>query len=447
MKKSSIKLFGDDNKISRVVLAQTLVFIPLMLNAFRAGMIPQSLILALAMALPLILKPVEIPAYMAGFAMMGTGIQVAYIALSCAIVLLVKTKMKIQTISLVAILGFIIYEMMHMVFATDDTLVEFLRYASVYVMLFLAMFLDYNTDEKINIVNSYIYGTVVSILHIFLEAYTIFGGNLTRFIDGSFRFGYAEQIGYDLTMAADPNLIGQSCSFVIVFCLSLIMLGYKNNKYYIAMFVALLAGTLTISKTFLISVALIVLLVFLFGGSFSSTKMLGKRIGLICIVFIGVFLVSKVNPDYIENLLSRVDENDVTTGRVRIAVVYLGYLTENILGMIFGLGMQNIGTKIGRMASPHAAFVEAIACWGVFGTLLMLLLIFRSVYQQKFKVKSTMFNYIPFIVFAVLVQSTQLFRLRDRLFGLLVVIVLTGIPRKGEKSGEGKKKSVIDSKL
>ena len=435
------------NKYNMVVIAQSCVFIPLMLNAFRAGSIPQFLILAIAMVFPFALKPTEIPAYMVGFAMMGTGIQVAYIALAGVIAVLLKTKMKIRNISLVAILCFLIYELAHTAFSPDDTLMEFLRYASVYVMLFCAMFLNYNTEDKINIVNSYIYGTVVSILHIFVEAYTVFGGDFTRFIDGSFRFGYAEQIGFDLTMAADPNLIGQSCSFVIVFCLSLIMLGYKNNKYYVAMFVALLAGTLTISKTFLISTALIVLLVFVFGGSFTSVKMLWKRLGLILLVGVGIFLISKVNPDYINNILNRVDENDVTTGRVRIAFEYLGYLTKNATGLVFGLGMQNIGPKIGRLASPHAATVEAVACWGIFGTIAVLALIYESIRRQKSGIKTSMFNYIPLIVFTILVQSTQLFRLRDRLFGILVVIVLTGIPRKGDKRNECEAESVVDSKL
>lgn len=428
---------------NRLFLAQSVVFAVLLVNAIRANLIPNIFILALAMIIPLFLNPMEIAAYIVGFSMMGTGIQIAYIALSCLISLLLKSQKKIRAVPLVSILIFICFELVHLVMSPSDDIIEFLRYAIVYALLFYIMFMDYDVPDKIRVVDSYIYGTIVSVLHIFIESVKVFNGDLSRFIDGSFRFGYSQQIGVDLTMAADPNLVGQSCSFVIVFCLALIMLGYKNKRYYLSMFVALLVGTLTISKTFLISVLLIVAFMILFVGSWTSYKMIGRRILILALVLLGCFIVIKVNPSYIENIFSRVDESDITTGRVANALIYFEYLMNEAHQLFFGVGMQNVGEKIGFTGSPHAAIIEAIVCWGVIGTLVILALIVKSILQHTSAVKPRILNYVPLFVFAILVQSTQLFRLRDRVFALIVVIVLTGIPQKGENLNECQEKRVI----
>jgi len=424
-----------------VIIAQSVIFALLLINAFRANTVPGVVILGAAMVIPFFLKPTEITAYIVGFSMMGTGIQVAYIALTCIISLLIKSKMK--NITLISIFVFTIYELLHIITSPSDNLTEFLRYIIIYFLLFYIMFIDYEKQDKIRVVDSYIYGTIFSILHIFVETLLIFDGNLLKYVDGTFRFGYAEQLETDLTMAADPNLVGQSCSFVIVFCIALIMLGYKNKKYYLSMVIALLAGTLTISKTFLLSIVLIFVLMILFVGSWNSVKMMKRRVLLLIIVLLGCFVVLKVNPSYLDNIFSRVDTTDITTGRTANASIYLEYLMNKGENLLFGVGMQNVGEKIGFSGSPHAAIIEGVVCWGLIGVLLMLALIIASVKHNTAYVKSKMLNYIPLIIFSVLIQTTQLFRLRDRVIALIVVIVLTGISQKGDETNECQKKRII----
>lgn len=430
----------DENRSQRLLdnrafIAQSIVFALLLINAFRADTVPGILILGLSMIIPFFLRPMEIAAYIVGFSMMGTGVQVAYIGLSCVVSLLFRSKMQIQKVTLMSILVYALYEIMNFSIVSDDV-TEFIRYAVVYALLFFILFMDYEAADKIRVVDSYIYGTLFCFLHVFVEAFSFFDGDLSRFVDGSFRFGYSQQLGIDLTMSADPNAIGQGCSIIIVVCLMLILLEYRHWKYYAAIFVALLVGTLTISKTFLISLVLIVILITLSSGSLNLTKIWSRLLLLSVLFFVGYLVVMKLNPSYIENILSRVDESDITTGRVSNAQVYLDYLSQDIPGMLFGVGLQNVGDKIGFSGSPHAMIIESLICWGLTGTLAVFFMIAYATWCHVRDRRMRILNYVPLLIFLVIMQTTQLFRLRDRIFTLVVVIVAAGISPKGDKENE-----------
>lgn len=439
----------SDNQLKRlpdrrVFFAQSAVFLLLLINAFRANTVPDIIILTMAVMMPFFLSPVEIAAYVAGFAMMGTGIQIAYVALACFVTVMLKSSNRIKSITVLSISVFLCYELMHMMMAPSDDMIEFLRYAAVYALLFSALFMDYNSEDKLRVVNSFIFGTFFSVLHIFIEAILIFNGNLLRFIDGSFRFGYAEQLGVDLTMSADPNSVGQGCSIIIAVSLMLIILGYKKKRYFAAILVALLVGTLTISKTFLLSLIVITVVTILLAGSWNSAKAWRMRILLFALIAVGVFAVLKLYPSYLDNILSRVDESDITTGRVANAGMYLDYLSQDVLAMLFGVGMQNVGEKIGFTGSPHAMFVEALICWGIVGTFAMLGLLVYAIHHHTRNGKILPINWVPLIVYLVITQTTQLFRLRDRVLTLIVIIVTVGISQKGDKKTDDQEKGVVD---
>ncbi len=423
-------------KFSNLFIVQSIVFAMLLVNALRPDTIPDILILGAAMAMPVFLSAAEIPAYIVCFATMGTGIQVAYIALSSLIFIVFKSRGKIHTISLISIFIFVIYEIIHMVFFKTDEIVEFIRYIAVYSLLFISMFTKSDSNDKKRIVDSFIYGNLVCIVHVFLETLTFFKGDITNFFSGNFRFGYAEKLGTELTMSADPNLIGQGCSFAIVLSLTMLLLGYMQKRYFVSTAFCVLAGAFTLSKTFLLSLAIIVFLVFLFTGSWTSVKALKMRLLIIAITLIGGYALISIYPDYIKNIIDRFILNDFTTGRVNSASIYLEAVLSDFFKCFFGLGMQNIGEKVGYTGSPHAAFIEVWACFGIIGGLALLLLIIKSISFNKSDIKVKALNFIPLIVFAIVIQSTQFFRLRDRVFTLLVMIVATGISARRKKTNE-----------
>ena len=427
-------------KFSNLFIVQSIVFALLLVNALRPDTIPDILILVSAMVMPLFLSAAEIPAYIIGFATMGTGVQVAYIALSCLIFMVFKTRGRLHTLSLISILVFIIYELIHMIFFKTDEIIEFIRYVAVYALLFISMFTKSDNNDKKRIVDSYIYGNIISIVHVFLETLAFFKGDVTNFFSGNFRLGYAEKLGAELTMSADPNLLGQGCSFTIVLGLTMLLLGYIQKRYFISMGFCLIAGAFTLSKTFLLSLALIVLLVLLFAGSWNSIKVLKMRILIIAVTLIGGIALISIYPDYLKNIWDRFILNELTTGRLNSASIYFDALLSSVIDCFFGLGLQNVGEKIGFTGSPHAAIIEVWACFGIVGMLALIILIIKSISFNMSDIKAKAINFIPLIVFTILVQSTQLFRLRDRVFILLVMIAVTGISTRRIKTNETKEK-------
>lgn len=416
-------------KNKRLLIAQSVVFAALLVNAFRANTIPSILILGVAMVMPFMLEPMDIAAYIVGFSMMGTGIQSTYIAIACLLALLLKSKQKVKAITIIAIFTFAFYELVQFLLAPTDELMEYLRYVMAYALLFYIAFMEYDTQARIRMADSYIFGTMLCIIHIFVETLIFVSGDVTVFWDGSYRFGYGVQLGTDLTMAADPNLVGQSCLLVIVLCVSLFLLGYKKRKYYLTAAIALIAGTMTLSKTFIIMLAAMILLVFLFAGSWNSSKAFKNRVIFLLFVALGCYAVMQIYPDYLENIFDRA-EGDITTGRLSGARRYFAYLMQDMKALLVGVGMQNVGKKTGIGASPHASIIEAMICWGLVGTIVMIYLAVKATVKQASLIKTRMVNFFPLIIFAIVTQSTQLFRLRDKVFTIAMVIVFAGIPLK-----------------
>lgn len=415
---------------NKVFWIQSIIFLLLLLNAFEANTISDNVILMVAMIMPFFMRSNEIAAYIVGFSMMGTGIQIAYVALSCLVSLLIKSNCKIKKVALLSLSFFACYEFIHFIMSANDEVIEFVRYFVVYALLFYVMFMKFDNHDKIRIIHSYMFGTLFSLLHVFIETYTILNGNLLRLFDGSLRFGYSDQIGVDLTLSADPNAIGQGCSIVIVISLMLIMLGYKEKRYYIVTVVGLIVGTLTISKTFLISLVFIFIFMLLYIGSWRSYKMIERRILLVALVIFGGVVISLINPKYIENILLRVDPEDITTGRTTNAMIYMDHLIHDTNHFLFGVGMQNVSEKIAASGSPHAAVIEALVCWGIVGTLIIFSIIIYAFICNISKKKTSMLNWVPLMVYCVIMQTTQLFRLRDRVFTIIVLMVTVGINKR-----------------
>ena len=220
-------------------------------------------------------------------------------------------------------------------------------------------------------------------------------------------------------------------------------MGYRERKYIVSTICCVMIGALTLSKTFFISLIIIITIVLLVKNkNITIGKQIAIKGGIIFLAIIAVYILQEIYPSYLDNLLGRVDSGDITTGRVSNAMIYLSYLSKNVIQLLFGVGLQDVGRKIGFTGSPHAAIIEALVAWGIVGTIIIIGIMIYSVNQYKKKNnRSSYLAYIPLVMFIVIVQSTQLFRLRDRVFGIVVVIAMVGI-----EVTKGKTK-VIDKRL
>ena len=415
--------------ISWFPLLISVVFLLLLIESFHIFTIPQVLILLLTVIIPIFLKANEIIAYAVCFSMLGTGIQVAYVCSSCAICILVKNRFQLKKIQLIIPFVFVVNELIHMFIYPDDSFIEIIRYLFVFLLVVISISSDLTQRDRRKIIDACIFSTAGVVIMVCIETLALSNWSFIRLLSGSLRLGYSEQLNGMLFFSSDPNLLGQSCSLVISLCLMLIFSEGIKIKYIIPLIICLLCGTLTISKTFFLSLALIFVL-FLFGISDGKNvaKTFFKKCCLLILVGVLVYIVYRLNPSYIDNLLSRVDLSDITTGRVDNALTYVQALSNNVIGLFWGVGIQNVGSKIGFTGSPHAAIIEMTVCWGIIGAILIsVMLMFATYWHAKQNRNCCFLNFIPILIFAFVAQTTQLFRLRDHVLCLIVVIITCGL--------------------
>ena len=241
-----IRLKNDYSRLRYLIIP---LFLLLFVNSFHIVNIPQNLILLLAIIIPFFLERGEIAAYVICFSMIGTGIQVAYICLSCAVNLVMKNNFKVSKSSVYVTACFIVNEIIRVVIYPDDSFVEIIRYACVYFLIVLVLSLELTQTERKKIVDACIFSTACVAIMILIETVSLSNWSIMQLSSGALRLGYSEQLGGQLFFSADPNMLGQSCVLAISLCLMFIYSEGPKIKYLLPLIVCIVCGTFTVSKT------------------------------------------------------------------------------------------------------------------------------------------------------------------------------------------------------
>ncbi len=413
----------------KLVILMCVLFFVLLIESFHTITIPQSFILFLTMLIPFFLKDEEIVAYIICFSILGTGIQIAYVSLSCILNLLFKNKFKMNLSIFLTIGLFLISEFFSLIKYPMDSLAETMRYVSVFFIVVYSLSMSFSEKGKKLIVDLFIISTTFTVVLVIIETLALTGWNFNTLLNGTIRLGYSQQLGGKLFFSADPNLLGQNCALVFSICLIYMLSKKYDLKYITSAIICLLAGALTISKTFLLSLLLtIVLLLFFSGDGLNLIKSFSKKFRLLLLVGLLAFSMYRIYPTYLDNIINRVDTADITTGRVEVATKYLNVVSSNMNYMFFGVGIQNVGQKTGIIASPHSSFIELYVCWGIVGIIYVCSLIIHFIKMfSKSNNNLKLLNYVPLIIFIFVTQTTQLFRIRDHILSLIVIIIVCGI--------------------
>lgn len=214
---------------------------------------------------------------------------------------------------------------------------------------------------------------------------------------------------------------------VIVSCLLLKKLkGVRAILYSFILIIIFIAGVMTLSKTYIITAAIAVIL-------FTMT-VLGsmKKIFIgASFMIIAFFVLSKINylVNIFNNLLLRFTSaaslEQLTTGRSVIYGEYLNYLRDDIRSLFFGEGLSSY--LVHFTIRPHNSILELIISWGLFGTIAFGLLFFVGAreYQRKVRKGRIVFlNAIPFIVFFIFIQTVTIFYQEGTYPYLLMAIIM-----------------------
>jgi O-antigen ligase len=208
-------------------------------------------------------------------------------------------------------------------------------------------------SEKLELIRSYFIGVA---FFLFLSLLTSFESSLTRFSGGEYN---------------EPNYVGTIASYCLAIGILLRgkKLGVKGYYFICAIFILLAAGFFTQSRSFLLSLALVVLF-----GVIVEFKRRPFMISIVLVVFVNMagVLYLKLSENVLFNSISsRVLDpkgGDVSGGRLDLWGYYLNRLVENEYDLLFGVGNDAMNL-FGFEQVAHNFFIEDLVTTGAVGVL------------------------------------------------------------------------------
>jgi hypothetical protein len=331
---------------------------------------------------------------------------------------------------------------------------EMFRFFIIFILAFVFL-PSYNKDLDFTLIlKAFILGTlsmVVIIMWQYLRVYDV-----SDFLDLSIRVGDVERhfhLGPGLRVSNDPNLLGIITSFAIC---TVLILNYRQSVSKLYLFfipIFLLFGFFTQSRTFIISV-LILFVYYVFAsflkGSARNAKKAVSSLLITVVLLVGTFLIiDTLFPQYIINLTTRFEVDDITNGRTVIFQGYNDFLRGNPRYIPFGAGL-NFHRQVSGLPSVHNGFQQVLVSWGIVGCLIITIIMATLYKTSTLSSKFEPMYLLPLIMYIFPMQSTQWFSSSGIV--LLNIIwfyslkLLSNEQHLGEKSNESSLREQCDDK-
>nr|MBR4281683.1 hypothetical protein [Clostridia bacterium] len=209
------------------------------------------------------------------------------------------------------------------------------------------------------------------------------------------------------------NSLGILCVFGVTGLVQLRFAGYGKKMDFLMIAILLSFGIMTTSRTFVVCLLLMALLLL-----FSLKSTLRKKMQfLLAAVLLGVavfLLMYLFVPSLVEYYVSRFFEKDLTTGRLDLMALYGDYIMSNLHVLLWGIGCQDLGHKLVNVYQiatgvPHNAIQELIIAWGIPGLLLIMSLLASMIVRSRKQYgRQGLINYILLIIILFKAQAGQL---------------------------------------
>lgn len=342
------------------------------------------------------------------FFYISVGIGVHGAAWIPLVLILILKARKFNALQFIFAILILLIEIIH--FATYSFDVDFIKYVlyAVDILVFFFMLFDDTTDKGVlkNNIKFFISGVVVAALIVIAHSIRGFGFNEVFF--ESMRIGSdfnQDEINTGMQTTFNSNQLAYFS--ITAFTLALFVKNiFKSNLVKVLiMLVLVVAGVLTASRTWIIVMALVLALFFLFNN-------VKGRLVFVLVAAVLLFLASRyvTYSEAIEQrFASRFEESNFETAghRTEIFADYNKWLINHPARIVYGTGAVNY-TKVCQIRySIHNGTQQILVCYGIIGLLLfaMCILVFYRRYPMKGNIKFS--NYIPFLISLIFVQSGQ----------------------------------------
>lgn len=342
------------------------------------------------------------------------SIDLFYALTFCIFIIVIKYPKEIRlNPAVVPIFLMIVWELLHC-FRADFSIRTYIVNCIPLLMLAIFMCIDIGKVDYCYIGRAFAITLAVICMSLLLKLLYLSDFNILKTFAGLQRLGHdASEVSLDGKGSIQTNTLGILCVLAITWLMQLRMAGSGSKRDMILAILLAIFGTLTASRTYLVCLVLMLILL-LFSQPGSIEKKLRFLGGMIVLVAIALAILFLIFPDLMEYYISRFFEKDITTGRNVLMVKYGEFIVKNPKIMFWGLGLNHFGDDlmtVHKVAShvPHNGIQELVIAWGFPGLILFICLWSVMIWHSKyFCRKQKLVNYIPLIIILVKAQAGQM---------------------------------------
>lgn len=373
---------------------------------------PIYLFLGISLLIALFCGKDDIIAFAMACIPLSTAFQYKYALFICIIAYCIRFSKNVRiTYKVVPIVLMLFWEMLHFGMG-QFALLEVLRgFAELIFLGFLFSVEEEEFDLKY-IAKIFAFTATIVCIFIFLIQLEQNHYDMSKIFSGKFRFGAADEEIENFGLNFNENGLGGICNLAIIG--TLLVSDKGRFKVLDIIIIGLLAifGAMTMSRTFLICFAMIILYYFVFQNGTLDKKVI-RFLCILGVFILSYFLLNALLPEVIENFISRFEESDISNGRNQLFKFYNDHITSSPVYTFFGIGLQDFKGKIETIYSVyynvcHNGYQEFVVVWGIPGLALLISLICCVCAKSTCKVtKRKLLQYGPIVVLLLSVFAGQ----------------------------------------
>ena len=327
-----------------------------------------------------------------------------YVAIvACAGILIIKNSSRSRIGFPVILVAFmIVWELLHC-FAFEWTPIMLLVSLAPLILIGVYLSLDLHGINYAFVVR--IMAFIAAYMGVLQIAICVFhaDGNLFQIFAILGRLGSISEEDTLVGGAINPNTIGIINVLCMTGLLQIRLTDLKKKTDRVLFFVLLILGMLTQSRTFL--VCLLIMLILVLVNQKADLRKIIRMFGSSLLVGLLMIIVMNVMfPQVLANFIKRFQVEDITTGRGHIMSQYHKYITDNLDVMFFGIGLSDYDEKVTSIYNisihtSHNSIQEIVVAWGIPGLLMIALLIFMMIHEStKHGGRKILLNFIPLVI-------------------------------------------------
>lgn len=336
------------------------------------------------------------------------GLPGTYI-MPCAFMLLVVKRGRIKPIQLVPILLILLLELFAAFWypSIDFALiVNYIFFAAV--MIFLIQDDDCVDCDKCIIL--YLLGTLLLCYVILSATFASAPRNWMKlFADGQFRIGDQHTDSGAMTLKVNANslayysLVGMACSLLMTERRA----GIKKVWYIALTILFVIAGFLTLSRSWLLMAAVCLILYIL--SKLRNPKQFLTMFLVLFVVGIAISGYLEKNPELLAGFETRFNDETVESGggRAYIFKNYMEIFFSNIRFVIFGTGVTQYKAAAGYNGSFHNGTQQILVSCGLIGFAVYMIVLFGPVIKANRRKWMPLAYWLPLICVVAFTQTIQ----------------------------------------